>query len=50
MLFELIDFLGWGWLIFFHIIAFGLLYLPFLYGTAIRFTEVVRERLDPNAK
>ncbi|WP_157966270.1 hypothetical protein [Oceanibium sediminis] len=39
MLFEWIEFLGWGWLIAAHIAAFGLLFLPFLVSPLIEVVE-----------
>ena len=36
MFFEMIDFLDWGWLIAFHLIAFPLIYLPFIWDGAIK--------------
>ncbi|NNU79283.1 hypothetical protein HMH01_02425 [Halovulum dunhuangense] len=43
MFFELIDFLGWRWLVFFHLVAFGLLYLPFIYEGAVRVVVPLRK-------
>ncbi len=31
MLFDLISFLGWPWLVAFHLMAVGLVALPFVY-------------------
>lgn len=50
MFFEMLNFLGWGWLIFFHIVAFGLLYLPFVFGLYSNFLQETRKRLDPSAE
>ena len=32
MFFELIDFLGWGWLVAFHFVVVGLLFFPLWVG------------------
>lgn len=45
MFFEILDELGlnWGWLIAFHIIAFFVLYLPFIWDGAIEVMAPIRK-------
>ncbi|MEM7613863.1 MAG: hypothetical protein AAF813_00315 [Pseudomonadota bacterium] len=47
MFFEMLEFLGWGWLIFFHLVAFTLLFLPILWGITVQVFDAMRERINP---